>query len=158
MSEKKKIKFNVIDAIVILVILAVIVFVGSKLLGGGQVGTQNGDNVYEMSFFVEESPDFAATIIEEGSLVTDEAKNVLMGKVLSVEVLPSVIFSPNYNGEMVKSSKEGYNSVKLVAQVSGTEFEHGLEIGNVKYVVGHTMTFYAGKAKLYGKIAGIEKK
>ncbi len=158
MSEKKKIRFNVIDAIVILVILSVAVFVGSKLFGGGKTGPLSTDNVYEMTFYIEEAPDFAAKAIENGSAVTDEAKNVPLGKVVSAELKPSVIYAPNSNGESVKSSKEGYNSVTLVAEVSGTEFEHGLEIGNVKYVVGHTMTLYAGKAKLYGRIAGIEKK
>lgn len=158
MSEKKKIRFNVIDAIVLVVILAVVAFVGIKLFGGEVAGNSASGNTFVMTYYIEESPSFAAENIEVGSSVSDEGKNVPLGKVTAVELGESVMFAANDEGKMIKSGKEGYNSVTLTTEVQGAEFDHGIEVGNVKYVVGHTMTLYAGKAKLYGRIASIEKK
>jgi len=158
MSEKKKIRFNVIDAIVLVVIIAVVAFVGIKLFGGEVASNLASGNYYTVTYYIEESPSFAAENIEVGAPVSDEGKNVPLGKVTAVELGESVMFAANDEGKMIKSGKEGYNSVTLTTEVQAAEFDHGIEVNNVKYVVGHTMTLYAGKAKLYGRIAGIEKK
>lgn len=157
MSEKKKIRFTVIDAIVLVVIIAVVAFVGIKLFGGEIAGNSSSGDTFTVTYFIDESPSFAAELIEVGGKVSDESKNVPLGTVTAVELGESVMFAANDEGKMIKSGKEGYNSVKLTTEVQGIEFDHGIEVGNVKYVVGHTMTLYAGKAKLYGRIAGIEK-
>ena len=158
MSEKKKIRFNAIDAIVLVVIIAVVAFVGVKLFGGEVAGNSAAGDTFVMTYFIDESPSFAAGLVEAGAPVSDESRNVPLGKVTAVELGESVMFAANDEGKMIKSGKEGYNSVTLTTEVQGAEFDHGIEVGNVKYVVGHTMTLYAGKAKLYGRIASIEKK
>ncbi len=163
MSEKKKFKFNIIDAIVLLVIVAVIAFVASNLFGDSiQNGSGAADaaknQTYIMSYFFEEVPDFAAEMIDKGTVVSDEAFGHKLGKLVDVEFGDSVSFAANDQGQIVKSSKEGYKSVALKVEVKGNAFDHGIEVEKIKYVVGHTMTLYAGKAKLYGRISGIEKK
>lgn len=158
MSEKKKIRFNVIDAIVLVVIIAVVAFVGIKLFGGEVAGNSSSGQTFTVTYFVEESPSFAAELVKPGDPVSDESKNVPLGSVTDVKLDKSVVFAANDEGQMVKATKEGYNSITLTTEVQGAEFDHGIEVGNVKYVVGHTMTLYAGKAKLYGRIAGIEAK
>ncbi len=158
MSENKKVKFTFIDGIVVLVIIAVIAFVGYKFFGKEVAQNQAASDVYEISFFVEESPDFAAESVEVGSGVTDEAKKIPLGTVKKVEVNDSVSFGGTSDGQIVKTSKEGYKSVKITAEVNANEFEHGVKIEGNEYVVGHSMTIYAGKAKFYGRISGLKKK
>ena len=111
-----------------------------------------------MSYFFEEVPDFAAEMIDKGTVVSDETYGHKLGKLVDVEFGDSVSFAANDQGQIVKSSKEGYKSVALKVEVKGNAFDHGIEVEKIKYVVGHTMTLYAGKAKLYGRISGIEKK
>ena len=164
MSEKKNFRFNIIDAIVVLVIVAVVIFVVSNVFGGelqGAISNNAQDSksqTYVMSYFFEEVPDFAAEMIDKGSVVTDEAYGHELGKLISVDIGDSVSYATNDQGQIVKSSKDGYKSVAMSVEVNAKSFDHGIEIEKIKYVVGHTMTVYAGKAKLYGRISGIEKK
>ncbi len=156
-KKEKKIKFNLIDLVVLVVIVAVIAFVGIKFFGAEVKNNATDGNTYAMTFFFEEVPDFAGNAISYGTDVSDEAKNVYLGQIKSVQVGPSRVYDVDANGISVMSAKEGYVSVELTAEVKGSEFEHGIVIGGVKYVVGHTMTVYAGKAKLYGRISDIKK-
>ena len=166
MSEikEKKFKFNIIDAIVLLVVILVAVFVVSNVFGG--TGSENGTNgaqeaktqKYIMSYFFEEVPDFAVEMIDKGTVVSDEACSHKIGKLLTVETGDSITFIGTDDGKIVKGSKEGYKSVSMTIEAEGKPFDHGIEINKAKYVVGHTMVVYAGKAKLYGRISGIEKK
>lgn len=158
MSENKKVRFTLIDAIVVLVIIAVIAFVGYKFFGKEVVQNQATSDTFEISFYIEEAPDFAVDNIKVGSTVTDEAKKVSLGTIKNVETGDAVGFVGTDDGEFVTSSKENYKSVKITAEVNANEFEHGIKVAGNEYVVGHSMTIYAGKAKLYGRVSGIEKK
>ena len=158
MSENKKVRFTLIDAIVVLVIIAVIAFVGYKFFGKEVVQNQATSDTFEISFYIEEAPDFAVDNREVGSTVTDEAKKVSLGTIKNVETGDAVGFVGTDDGEFVTSSKENYKSVKITAEVNANEFEHGIKVAGNEYVVGHSMTIYAGKAKLYGRVSGIEKK
>lgn len=162
MSEKKKIKFTVIDALVILIIVAVIGFVGYKMLGGNSltpnVNLGADTAVYTVEYFFEEVPDFAAYAVKKGDTVTDDVRDHSLGKVVDVEVGDSVSYNADSNGIIQKSSKEGYKSVRLTTEVEAEEYEHGITISQTNYVIGHSMTLYAGNAKMYGRVASIEKK
>lgn len=157
MPEKKKLKFTVIDAIIVIVILAVAAFVASRFFG--KDGASDAVSAtYEISFYFEEVPEYAAVAINEGDTVTDEGTNTPLGEVVSVEVGDSASYASDSAGNICKSSKDGYKSVKLTSRVQASEFEHGVKVSDVRYVIGHSLTLYAGKAKIYGKVAAIEKK
>ncbi len=163
MPEKKKFKFNIIDAIVLVVLIAAICFVGYKLFFDrmGEGFNQNEQELsYTIEFFCEESPTFAAELVQIGDAVSDEYKDIPLGTVTSVELAPSVSYATNAAGEYVASTKEGYSSVKITTDLTfeGAPYQHGFQIDVSKYGVGHTMTFRAGKAKLYGRISAIEQK
>ena len=153
----KKIKFNIVDAIILLVILAVVAFVGIKFFG-------KSDNVaaepktYSVSFYCEEVPAFAADIVKVGDSVEDETKKVLLGTITAVEVGDAAVYSADAEGKIVKSAKEGYKSVLITSSVEATEFEHGIIADSIKYAVGHSVTLYAGNAKMVGKVSEIKLK
>ena len=67
MSENKKVRFTFIDGIIVLVIIAVIAFVGYNFFGKEVVQNQATSDTFEISFYIEEAPDFAAESIEVGS-------------------------------------------------------------------------------------------
>ena len=158
MSENKKVRFTFIDGIIVLVIIAVIAFVGYNFFGKEVVQNQATSDTFEISFYIEETPDFAAENVEVGTTVTDEAKKVSLGTIKSVEVAEAVSYAGTSEGEIVKATKEGYKSLKITAEVSGNEFEHGIKVAGNEYVVGHSMTIYAGNGKFYGRISGLQKK
>ena len=159
MSEKKC-KFNLIDAIVVLVLIAALCFAGYKLFIEPNSEQNIAQTTYEVSYFCEEVPTFAAEAMFEGDPVSDEYKDVPLGKVTSVSIAPSTSYVGNAQGDIVTSSREGYNSVKLTTEVtvSGEPYQHGIQIGSSKYGVGHSITLRVGKAKIFGRVSGIEVK
>ncbi len=159
MSEKKKVRFTLVDAVVLIVILAVAGFVGIKFLGIGSAGSGIADTkTYVVNYYFEEVPEFAASVIKAEDPVSDEAKKHALGKVTDVKVDNAAVYCPDASGVMHKSAKEGYCSVYLTTEVDALKNKHGLKVSDTTYAVGHTMTLYAGDAKLYGKVAGIFEK
>ena len=153
----KKIKFNIIDAIILLVILAVVAFVGIKFFGKSDNAAAE-PKTYSVSFYCEEVPAFAADIVKVGDSVEDETKKVLLGTITAVEVGDAAVYSADAEGKIVKSAKEGYKSVLITSSVEATEFEHGIIADSIKYAVGHSVTLYAGNAKMVGKVSEIKLK
>lgn len=163
MAEKKKFKFNIIDVIVLVVLIAAICFAGYKLFFdrmGNNAGQKEQELSYTVEFFCEESPTFSAELVQVGDQLVDEYMDVPLGTVTSVELAPSVSYASNAEGQWVKSTKEGYSSVKITADLSfrGAPYAHGFQVETFKYGVGHSLTFRAGKAKLYGRVSAIEQK
>lgn len=153
--EKKKFKLNIVDIIVILVIIAAVAFVGMKFSSKDMVSS--GSAQYRISFFCEEVPSFAAEVIEEGDSVTDDDKNSALGVVEKVTLTPSRTYATTSDGQMKIAPKEGYNSVEVSAIVDAQEFQHGIMVNAAKYGVGHSLTLRIGKAKVYGRVSGLEK-
>lgn len=155
MAEKKKAKFNVIDAIVILVIVAAVALVGYKFVLGS--GGSSGSGTYTVKFFCEEVPDYAATVIEVGDVVTDEQKDVPLGTITDVKLDSSRTYTTTSTGDVRVVPKEYYNSVELTVTLEGQDYENGVIVNSTKYGVGHSITIRAGKAKIFGRISYIEK-
>ena len=159
MSEKK-FKFNIIDAIVVLVLTAALCFAGYKLFIEPNSEQNIAQTTYEVSYFCEEVPVFAANAMFEGDPVSDEYKDVPLGHVTSITLEPSASYVSDAQGNIHMASKEGYQSVKLTTEVTvaGAPYPHGIQIGSSKYGVGHSITLRVGKAKIFGRVAGIEVK
>lgn len=155
--EKKKIKFNIIDVVILVVVLAVAAFVGTKIFGKDKEAAAE-PKTYEISFYCEEVPAFAAEAVKVGDSVEDETKKVYLGKITDVSMDEAVVFNVDAEGNTVKSSKEGYKSVKITSEVSATEFDHGIVADSIKYSIGHSVTLYAGKGKMVGKVSAINEK
>ena len=152
---EKKFKFNVVDVIVILVIAAVCLFVGTMFFGGGFGGSSA--SLYEVTYLCEEVPSFAATIIEVGDKVLDEQKDSDLGVVTKVELTDSRTYTVTDAGEVRCVPKEHYNCVELTTEVKGQDYDFGMIAGSSKYGVGHSITIRVGDAKIFGRVSGIKK-
>ncbi len=153
--EKKKFKFNIVDVIVILVILAAIAFVGTMFFGGG-FGTSSA-STYEVTYLCEEVPSFAAGIIEVGDKVLDEQKDTDLGVVTAVELTDSRTYTTTDAGEVRCVPKPHYNCVALTTEVKAQDYDFGMIAGSSKYGVGHSITIRVGDAKIFGRVSGIKK-
>ncbi len=159
MSENKKARFTVVDAVVLVALLAVLGFVGFKFFGPGASNAGATEaKTYVVSYDFEEVPEFAAKLVKTGDAVSDEQKKHALGTVTGVEVGDAAIYCADADGLLHKSPKENYNSVKLTTEVVAVKANHGIQVSGTTYTVGHTITLYAGDAKLFGKIAGISEK
>lgn len=152
--EKKK-RFNLVDAIVLLVIVAVVGLVGYKFLSGGVGGSAT--STYQIKFFCEEVPSFAAEEIKVGDKILDEQKESGLGTVKEVILDDSVTYTTNDAGDIRIVPKPNYNSVEITAEVEASDYDFGMIVDSSKYGIGHSITIRVGKAKIFGRVSGIEK-
>ena len=152
---EKKVKFNIVDVVVILVVALAIAFVGTMFFGGGLGGSSASR--YEVTYLCEEVPSFAATVIEVGDKVLDEQKDSDLGVVTAVELSESRTYAVTDTGEVRCVGKPYYNCVSLTTEVEAQDYEFGMIAGSSKYGVGHSITIRVGKAKIFGRVSGIKK-
>ena len=148
-------KFNLVDAIVILVVIAAVAFVGYKFVGGNFAG--GGSSTYEVKFLCEEVPDFAANVIKVGDKILDEQKETDLGVVKEVKISDARTYATTAEGGVTVNPKPYYNCVEITAEVEADDYDFGMVVSSSKYGVGHSITIRVGKAKIFGRISGIEK-
>ena len=147
-------KVNLIDLIIVLVVIAAVAFVGLKVVNR----TDPNSNLVpvRISFFSEEAPSFVADTLKADTSVLDMTENVTIGTVESFEIGDPIGYFTDTKGQVQSVTREGYNSITLQVLANGELSEHGVTIDGVLYGVGHTLTIYAGQAKIYLRVSGIE--
>lgn len=162
--EKRKFKLNIIDIIIVLVVIAVVVFLGSKLIGHGFVpgkdyinqGGEGGEmHTYHVTFYTERTADYVLENTRIGDSAYSYDDKVNFGKVVSIERGDSIEYTIS-DGERIGIVEEGYSSAYITVEVQGAESEHGVEIDGELYAPGHTMVIYMGMAKYYMPVYSVE--
>lgn len=154
---KSKRKFTFIDFAIILVIL-VSLFTLSRKFSKAKVSTPiatKSQNI-QVSFFIEEVPEFAATAIEIGDPVKESIQSSNFGKVKDIIVSDSISWARDKDGNFVTTPREGYSSVVITMDASGLVSSNGVTIDRSIYYIGQTLTLYAGNSILQnGRISDI---
>lgn len=147
MDEKKKVKrhFNLLDAVIILVVVAALAFVAYKMMPTGSTAA------YErvtLSFYAPDVPDYVADQLYIGAPVIDADRNVYLGEVVDFKVEDSVFWSANDQGIQTVSPMDDYKAVTVTTKISGEASAYGIRLSSVEYSVGHTLAIRAGFAKI----------
>ena len=163
--EKKKFKLNIIDIIIIIAVVAVAVFLGSKLIGYGfvpgkdyinQGGEGGAVHTYHVTFYNEKVADYVLENTEIGDSAYSYDDKVHFGKVVAMESSECVEYTI-VNGERIGIPAEGYSAAYITLEVEGAESEFGIEVGGELYAPGHTMVIYIGMGKYYMPVYSIEQ-
>ena len=154
-NEKKKPRFNAVDAIVAIVLIFALA-VGAYAIFKSR-GMGSGSGTYTVKYLCEEVPDFAAEVIKVGDKVVDEQKDVDMGEVTDVQLSGSRTYTTTAEGDVLVMPKPYYNCVELTTTLKGQDYDNGVIVGSSKYGVGHSITIRVGKAKIFGRVSAIEK-
>ena len=147
-------KINLIDFILILIVAAAVVFAAMKVVSSRN-NTASVTPV-RITFFCEEVPDYVANALKEGTSVLDSTENVTMGTVESFKVGDPLGYVTNTKGVVEEVERTGYKSVTITMLSNAELGQHGATIDKVLYAVGHSLTIYAGDAKMYLKISDIQ--
>lgn len=167
MDNKGKLfgKISIIDIIIVLVIVAGIVGgLGYKYSKSKTPGVFVKNDDVQITFYVEEVPDFVAKAIKPGAICKESIQDVVFGQVKDagdIKIDKPVSYSSNDKGEIVRSNtKEGYVSLYVTVQGKGIYSDNGLTINSVPYYVGQTLTnLRLGASTIsYTKIYDIKKK
>ncbi|MBQ1891973.1 MAG: DUF4330 domain-containing protein [Firmicutes bacterium] len=146
-------KINIIDLLVILVIAAALCFAVFRYVLPDR---NSGKAVQkELVLYCHDTPRFTAEQIEKGVRVWDQGYDVVLGTVKSFEITPLMETVTDASGKTHLVESDWLVSVTLVLDAEGVPDEFGIRIGGSLYASGHTMTVFAGDAKLYLKVQEI---
>ena len=146
-------KINIVDLIIVLVVAAALCFAMVKYVlpqsGSGKTEQK------ELVLFCHDTPQFTARQIENGAKVWDQSDDVELGTVKSFELIPLYEPLAGQDGKVHSVENDWLCSVRLVLDCEGVTDEHGITIDGTLYASGHTMTVFAGEAKMYLKVEEI---
>ena len=152
----KKLRFNIIDILIIVVIAAGLVwFFGFR---GDTNAAASGEETFIITYMSPSYPEFVTPFIKTGDSVEDFIKGGGIGTVTDVTVAQGYDVREGADGLMVKSPKEGYEQITIVTEARGRKGENGVIINGNTYLVGMYVTMRAGNGKLYIMLTGIERK
>ncbi len=100
-----------------------------------------------ISFEANEVSNFAANAIKVGDLLYDYTNGVALGTVVSHELSDAKVYVETDSGKIVTSAKEGFSTVKIVAEVSAELSEDGTAtIENKPYYLAKDFFIRVGNA------------
>ena len=147
-------KVNLIDLIIILILVAIAIFAILKFALPSKV--DSAASQVKITLFCEETPSYVVDYLKENAPVLDPKEDITIGTIEGFESGDPIGFQTGENGLMYEVTRENYNSVTIEVEAEGVIGENGITVNGVLYGVGHTMTVYAGQAKLYLRVSGIE--
>ena len=149
--NQKKAKFNIVDIIVILLLIAGAAFVGIKMLGGNEAAPAASDpanDTYQIIFFAECVPESVADSLVKGSSSENATRNMDLGTLVEFTTAPSIVYGFDSNGICVQSEMPGYVSVTLICELTATQQPTGLQVGQYMLNIGHEMGVRCGNTEI----------
>lgn len=148
-------KINVIDFLVLMVVVLAVAAVAVFLFM-----PRGGADTLIMKFRIEEVDEFVAKKVNVGDPLYDDTYSLDLGFVTDIELGDSISYSNQIDEDNIWTaiSREGYYSMIITGECTGTKTKLGAEIGGKKYGVGHTFVLRAGDAKLYLRVYDIAVK
>ena len=162
MEKQKKLKFNLVDVIFILVLLLGLAFVALRLSGvsltaGSGIEEDSSEEEYLITFYAAESADYVVDHLQTGSQLTDDSITLDLGTLVDFETGPARVSSAAADGHLVISDKEGSSSVYLMSRVRGKDNGFGVTVDGLKLEIGHSMVVRSREAKLWVYVYEIQK-
>ena len=149
--SQKKVKFNIVDIIVILVMIAGIAFVGVKMFGGQEPAASADPAAgapYLVTFHADCVPEDIAATLSVGSKAENSSRNMDLGTLVDFTIGESVTYGYDSKGNCVASQMPGHVSVTLVCRVTGTQEPTGLQVGQYMLNIGHEMGVRCGNTEI----------
>lgn len=157
--NQKKVKFNIVDILVILVLIAGAVFLGVRMFGGEEPAVTPNSSVgstYRVTFNAECVRGDVASTLVKGSKAENASRNMDLGYLVDFTIEDAIAYGTDSQGNVVQSTKPGYVSVTLVCELTGIDQSTGLQVGQFMLNVGHSMGVRCGFTELNMVVQNIE--
>ena len=157
--NQKKAKFNIVDIIVILILVAGIAFVGVRMFGGEEPAVTPNSSVgstYRVTFNAECVRGDVASTLVKGSKAENASRNMDLGYLVDFTIEDAIAYGTDSQGNVVQSTKPGYVSGTLVCELTGIDQSTGLQVGQFMLYVGHSMGVRCGFTELNMVVQNIE--
>ena len=149
--NQKKAKFNIVDIIVILILVAGIAFVGVRMFGGEEPAVDanaGAGSTYHVTFHAECVREDVANTLVLGSKSENASRNMDLGTLIDFSIDEAIAYGTDSKGNVVQGTKPGYVSVTLTCELTGIDQSTGLQVGQFMLNVGHSMGVRCGFTEL----------
>ena len=149
--NQKKAKFNIVDIIVILILVAGIAFVGVRMFGGEEPAVEanaGAGSTYHVTFHAECVREDVASTLVLGSKSENASRNMDLGTLIDFSIDEAIAYGTDSKGNVVQGTKPGYVSVTLTCELTGIDQSTGLQVGQFMLNVGHAMGVRCGFTEL----------
>lgn len=161
--NQKKVKFNVIDILVLLILLAGAVFVGMKMFADPAPATAPVGSAYHVTFRADCVPEeIAASLVrdcktEAITALFPDSKSVPtdLGRLADFTLDESVVYTTDSKGNVVKTTKPGHVSVTLICELTAEVQNTGLKVGQDLLHIGRELNVCFGLTQLWVRVQGI---
>ena len=146
-QKRKKAQFNLIDALIVIIILALIGTAAYLIFGGFNQIETFGDIDFTFEVRISGVKENMLPYIKEGNTVKDSVTGESLGTVVGVRTEKSRYYGnvqQNENGEYVLGSAEHpdeYDVYVTVSASSRADARGIYEVGNVRMLIGETVHF-----------------
>lgn len=147
-------KVNIVDLLIVIIIVAAGIFLGKMLFGPESTIAQT--QKVQLTLYCEETPNYVAEQLKEGSEAWDAENNVTLGTLTEWRTGESKSAVTDITGQVVEISREDYCSVTLMVDGDGVIGDHGVTINGTLYAAGQSMSVYFGDCKLFLKVRSVE--
>ncbi|NLD46174.1 MAG: DUF4330 domain-containing protein [Clostridiaceae bacterium] len=153
-------KVSIIDLLIVFVVAAGVAGMGYKFAKSGKGAVVSTGNKIVMTFYGEDSPDFAVESIKKGDPARDYERGTNLGNVIEeVKIDNSVRYGEKANGEKVVISKEGYPAFYITVEGAGTlNSLGGIMINGAEYQIGRTIILKVGASYVPTRLYSFELK
>ena len=160
MDKQKKLKFNIVDVIFLLAVLAGIAFVVMRLGGLDVVARITGaapSEAYVITYISTDTPDYVIEHLEIGAPVTNDTMDANLGTVLDIQTDEAQISSAAADGHLVISDLEGSSTLYLMCRTQASDNGNGVTVNGLNLGIGHSIVVRAGGTKIWMVVRDIQK-
>lgn len=157
MGEKKKIKFNILDVLIILVLIAAVAVFSYFAMGKWESNNAAGGEKLRYTIeFQNVNPDYAAAF-EKGGNVSEIRKGGKLGTVVAAYKEPTKVIAENLaQGTYVETELEDEYTVRVTIESEYTESDSGFKINDLDLKVGKKIAVRTEYIAAEGTILAIE--
>ena len=155
---KKKSRFNIIDLLIIIVIIAAVATVAVRLDLADKIVQATAEDSARVTITVFSIDQAAVGAVSEGDELVWEQENCDFGSIVHKEVANAVKYNTVEDGSYVKTTDPERYDLTLTVDTKGIFTKEGYMLGGKSYLAaGKTVTFHNGKTALTSLVISVNE-
>lgn len=135
MAEKKKLRINLLDVIILLAIVAIVGGIGLRFNLVDRMGLSGNDDEVDVKFLIQEISPSSVLALVDGDTFYWDANAMEIGTLMgSVEVTPAQVILENASGNLVSASNDKYCDVRGSIRAKGKITEDGFMLDGTQFL------------------------
>ena len=161
MTNKKRIGFNALDLVIVVVLALCVAMIGFRFIRTSEIGANTESVKYRVNFLITNVSDGSREALVAGDSVFSQLNDAYIGKLEGIDtVSPAFEFLDNGNGSFEKVYYPDGTKIDITGTIiaEGAKTENGFfASGNFFLSPGRTLDIYTGHIQVTILITGISE-